>query len=77
MLNDYPDVLSVQELAKILRIGKNAAYDLVKQQIITSRKVGRKYLIPKICIIAYLQGMSYDNTVMADESSCHIERSIL
>lgn len=31
MLNNYPDVLTVKQLAEALNIGLNAAYELVNQ----------------------------------------------
>ena len=40
------DVLSVKELAKILRIGTNSAYTLVRNGIVPSIRVGRVYRIP-------------------------------
>jgi excisionase family DNA binding protein len=47
MLENYRDVLTVREVAEALRIGKNAAYILVREKKIYSLRVGRKYLIPK------------------------------
>lgn len=31
MLNNYPDVLTVKQLAEVLNIGLNAAYELVNR----------------------------------------------
>ena len=39
MLKDQPEVLTVSEVAKILRIGKNKAYALVKNKSLSSIKV--------------------------------------
>ena len=63
MLNKYGDVLTVIETAKVLRIGKNAAYELVRDGKITSIRVGRKYLIPKQCILDFLKIISYNESV--------------
>ena len=60
MLNNYKDVMNVAEMAAALRIGKNNAYKLLQDGIIPSRKVGRKYLIPKRGIIAYLNNICYN-----------------
>jgi excisionase family DNA binding protein len=57
-LEDYGDVLTVRELAAILRIGKNAAYALISDGAIVSVRVGRKYLVPKNCILDFLYAMS-------------------
>lgn len=59
MFNNYGDILTVQELAKALGIGKNKAYELVQNHIIGSKKIGRKYLIPKACLIDYIQSAQY------------------
>ena len=60
MLSNYKDVLTVSELAQVLRIGKNAAYDLVNQRIIASIKIGRMHRIPKIFVIDYLTSQRYN-----------------
>lgn len=54
MFKDYPDIVSVEQLMKMLQIGQVLAYKLVKSGEIKSRKVGREYKIPKIYVIAYL-----------------------
>jgi excisionase family DNA binding protein len=54
MFNDYKDVVTVEELAEMLKIGRNMAYELVRANIIKSIRVGRNIRIPKNEIIAYL-----------------------
>lgn len=54
ILKEYPEVLSVQEVAKILRIGKNKAYGLVNDGTISSIKMGSKIIVPKMCLIQFL-----------------------
>ena len=54
MFNSYPDVLEVEEVQKMLRIGRNAIYKLLKKGDIKSLKVGKKYIIPKISVIIFL-----------------------
>lgn len=54
MLKEHPDVLTVLEVAKILRIGKNKAYDLVSSGSLSSIKVGGKIIVPKMCLIQFL-----------------------
>lgn len=48
-------VLTVKELAKVLRIGINAAYTLVQNGTIFSVKVGRQYRIPRHAVDEFLQ----------------------
>ena len=58
-LRDYPDVLTVYDVAEILKLGKNTAYKLVKNGNIKSHKIGRVYRIPKICLQNYLQSANF------------------
>lgn len=55
MFRDYPDVVGVAEMQKMLGVGKNTAYELLKKQKIQSIRIGRIHKIPKANIIKYLQ----------------------
>lgn len=70
-LKNYPDVMNVAQLAEALNIGRNSAYELLRLGEIAHRKIGRKYLIPKRCVIDYLNAARYNGQVMAGESNCH------
>lgn len=59
MLNDYDDVMSVAELAQALCISRSMAYRLVNDSIVGSLRVGKKILIPKICVADYLNSARY------------------
>ncbi len=61
-LKDYPDVLSVEQLAQVLGICKNSAYRLVNGRHIGCRRVGRKILIPRQCVQDYLNSARYNIT---------------
>ena len=58
MFKDQPEVLTVIEAAKLLRIGKNQAYDLVRSNKLRAVKVGGKILVPKLRLIDYLMAES-------------------
>jgi len=60
MLNKYPDVLTVKELANALGIGINKAYELVNFRVIGSKRIGRRIVIPKVCVIDYLESSRYN-----------------
>lgn len=60
-LREYPDILTIEDIMQILKIGKNTAYNLVKQNIIHSHKIGRCYRIPKTCLLNYLKSAEYKN----------------
>ena len=47
MFRNEPDVLTVPEAAKLLRIGKNQAYELVKNGRLGAIKLGKKIIVPK------------------------------
>lgn len=55
MLNKYSDILIVEELCEVLRIGKNTAYKLLKSGEIKSIKIGKIYKIPKKSVRKYLE----------------------
>lgn len=63
MFSKYPDVLTVENLAEALDIGRNAAYELVRTRQIASIRVGRTYRIPKLYLIDYIQGSRYKVTL--------------
>lgn len=54
ILKDEPEILTVLEIAKILRIGKNSVYELIKSGKLCSIQVGRKIIVPKACLIDFL-----------------------
>jgi len=54
MFTNYPDVLSTEDLAKMLDIGITLTYKIIKEGKIPSVKIGRAYKIPKACVISYL-----------------------
>ena len=59
MLKEYPDVLTVGQLAHILGIGQNAAYQLIKSGTIGHKRIGRTIRIPKLCVVDYLTSARY------------------
>ena len=54
IFKNYPDIVQVKDLQKMLGIGRNSAYELIANKSITSIKSGNKILIPKQCVIDYL-----------------------
>ena len=43
---DYPDVVCVNDLTKMLHIGKNKAYELINTNTIQTIKIGKNTLFP-------------------------------
>lgn len=54
MFENYKDVLTVNDTCTALSIGKNSLYKLLKCGEIGFIQIGKKYLIPKICLIDYI-----------------------
>ena len=54
MFNNYNDVVTVGELAKMLKIGRNTAYELVRAGIVPCVRIGRQLRISKQAVIEYL-----------------------
>jgi len=55
MIQQYGDVITVLELAKILPIGRNSAYDLVNSGQVKSVRVGNQIRIPTLSVIEFLK----------------------
>lgn len=53
-IEQLPLVLSVEQLADVLGIGLNNAYQLVRSSSIQSVRIGRQYKIPKDALEVYL-----------------------
>lgn len=59
MLENYNDVLVIEDIMDILKIGRNSAYKLIKCGEIQSLRVGRNIRIPKVFLLDYLCGKYY------------------
>lgn len=51
---EYPDIITPDDLMKMLRIGRNAAYALIHSNTIQSFRVGKRYKITKQSVIEYI-----------------------
>ena len=59
MLNEYRDILTPEELARALGISRKSAYQLLHDVIIGYKRIGKKYLVPKICLLDYINSAIY------------------
>lgn len=55
-LADAPDVLTVDEVIRVLRIGRDQAYNLVHAGL--GRKVGRRWIVPKHRVARYIEELA-------------------
>ena len=51
MFSEYGDIVTVEEVMKMLQIGRVSVYQMLKSGEIRSLKVGKKYIIPKKSVI--------------------------
>lgn len=54
MLNEYSEILTVEDVMEILNIGKNAAYDLFRNGEIKCFRLKNRWKIPKRSVIDYI-----------------------
>ncbi len=55
LFKEYPDILTIPQVAQALCIGIKAAYALVHTKQLGYKKVGKKYLVPKFCVEEYVK----------------------
>lgn len=55
LFKNFPDVVGVDDLSRMLGIGKNKAYELIHTDTIKSIRIGKKHIIPKFRIIEFLE----------------------
>ncbi len=54
MFSQYSDIVTIDELCEMLRIGRNKAYQLLRRGSVSSFKDGRLWMIPKQAVIDYI-----------------------
>jgi len=59
MFKNFPDVLTVDDLQKALRIGRNSAYRLIEDGQIKCIRVGRAVRIPKSNLLDFVRQTCY------------------
>lgn len=57
-LLDLPAILTVPEAAKVLRIGRNRAYRMVREKEIPAFYLGRSPRIPRDVLVEYITNQS-------------------
>ena len=51
---ELPAILTVTDLTKVLKVGVNTTYRLLRRGEIRSIRVGRQYRIPRASVLSYL-----------------------
>ncbi len=55
VISDLPPVLTVPEMAKVLRIGRGSAYELVRTNTVPHVRVGRLVRIPRDGLVTWME----------------------
>ena len=58
MLNEYSEILTVEDVLEVLNIGKNAAYDLFRSGEIKCFRLKNRWKVPKQAVIDYINNQS-------------------
>lgn len=61
MMELYPDVLTVSDIQRILRIGRTKAYHLVNSGQIPSIRIGNVIRVPKARLLEFMNQSGYNN----------------
>ena len=54
ILTEYPDLLSVEDVVKILGVSRQCVYQMINNGYLFGMKIGKAYKISKIKLIEYL-----------------------
>ncbi len=55
MFNDYDDILTIEDMCEILKVGKNNAYKLLNQGNIKAFRNGKNWRIPRKSVTEYVE----------------------
>ena len=59
MFEQYDDILTIEEVAELLRIGMTQAYRIVRSGNLKGYKEGKDWKIPKQALINYVVSQSH------------------
>lgn len=54
IFSDYPDIVTVRDLQKMLGISRHAVYDLLAEGELGGIRLGNAYRIPKLNVVRYV-----------------------
>ena len=46
-LEDYPEILTLEEVSKVLRLGRSSTYEAARRGEIPTVRIGRRILVPR------------------------------
>lgn len=51
LFKEYNDVVTIEDIMKMLHLGRTTVYEMLKDGTIRSVRIGKKYIVPKQSII--------------------------
>ena len=63
IFREYPDVLDVKQVSRILGVSAKTVYRLIKDDSISSLKVGREFRIPKVMLMKYMKVFGFPDRI--------------
>lgn len=60
LFKEYPDILTIPQVAQALGIGRKAAYTLVKDKKLGAIRVGRTIKVPKFSLEEFVKTARYN-----------------
>ncbi len=58
MLENYDDILTVEDVSEILKVGLTQAYKILRSGTLKAYKEGRDWRIPKESLVSYIRQKS-------------------
>jgi excisionase family DNA binding protein len=55
VFKEYPDILDVKQVSKLLGVSTKTVYRLLRDGTIDSLKIGREFRIPKVNVMKYVK----------------------
>lgn len=54
LLEQYPEILTVEQLCEVLGVGANTAYQMLHDGTISAFRIGRRWKIPRESVCKYI-----------------------
>ena len=62
LFKEYTDIVEISQLSEMLNISEYSAYKLITENKIKHLVIGRKYRIPQVYVIEYINDQIEKNT---------------
>ncbi len=76
MFSSYPDVVTVNQVCKMLRLGRASVYALLQDKTLSHVRVGRKYVIPKLSVIGFVSQVCYNDAQIINDGLQSVKKEM-